>query len=592
MPAPGDQHRDNANTINPFIDKTPHITEYTAQEIATLQSRLDKQLGPEYISTRPGNGGGKVHYLAAEKVINLANEVFGFNGWSSSIINVQIDFVDENPTNGKINLGLSTIVRVTLKDGTFHEDTGYGHCENTKGKAAAFEKAKKEAATDAMKRALRNFGNVLGNCLYDKDYLSKITKVKATPSRWDEKNLHRHPDFAPIKQEPVTQVPQQNNTSAIQRNTSVQSVQSAASFGSGEFEDDFGGTTFDETDFNHPDEVMLEDSTITNGAPSPARPAVHGQNQNGQRQGVPRTHSMPQMRPPNQQIPAQGNVQPPAPVQGLQAPQRPQPVSRPPMIAGQPAARMLPPQTPGNAQRPQQYNHGQLQPNHDGVRSNPSSGTMSDSPSNQAPRIIGVAKNQPQGHGPNEPTDEHGFPIPREPPQGIPSGFVTGRKAEVFNQPGEARPTEGNIAFNPHADSPSIRRTQGINPGKSAPISRAVFSNGHTQSPAQQQPAAAGNGFQSAASNGFNGAQRPAGANYINPSADMSRKIGMPGGPGGMQNRSAYRPPAAVKRPAMADVTNTHGMDGASDPKKAKVDDAATANGENAAARDPNGVTT
>ena len=141
------------------------MTEFTAQEIATLQSRLDKQLGPEYISTRPGAGGGKVHYLAAEKVINLANEVFGFNGWSSAIQNVQIDFVDENPQNGKTTLGLSTIVRVTLRDGTFHEDIGYGHIENCKGKAAAFEKAKKEAATDAMKRALRNFGNVLGNCL-------------------------------------------------------------------------------------------------------------------------------------------------------------------------------------------------------------------------------------------------------------------------------------------------------------------------------------------------------------------------------------------------------------------------------------------
>lgn len=69
------------------------MSEYTAAEIATLQSRLDRQLGPEYISTRPGNGGGKVHYLAAEKAINLANEVFGFNGWSSEIREVQIDFV-------------------------------------------------------------------------------------------------------------------------------------------------------------------------------------------------------------------------------------------------------------------------------------------------------------------------------------------------------------------------------------------------------------------------------------------------------------------------------------------------------------------
>jgi hypothetical protein len=28
---------------------------------------------------------------------------------------------------------------------------------------------------------LRNFGNVLGNCIYDKDYVAKVTKVKAAP---------------------------------------------------------------------------------------------------------------------------------------------------------------------------------------------------------------------------------------------------------------------------------------------------------------------------------------------------------------------------------------------------------------------------
>ncbi|KAF2086091.1 recombination protein Rad52, partial [Saccharata proteae CBS 121410] len=161
------------------------ISEWTAREIATLQSRLDKQLGPEFVSSRKGPGGRQLYYLPAEKAINLANDVFGFNGWSSSIRNVQIDFCDESKSTGKITLGLSIIIRVTLKDGTFHEDIGYGHIENCTGKAAAFEKAKKEAATDALKRALRTFGNVLGNCLYDKAYESKISKMKVAPSRWD-----------------------------------------------------------------------------------------------------------------------------------------------------------------------------------------------------------------------------------------------------------------------------------------------------------------------------------------------------------------------------------------------------------------------
>lgn len=38
---------------------------------------------------------------------------------------------------------------------------------------------KKEAITDATKRALRTFGNLLGNCLYDKNYVSEIGKMKA-----------------------------------------------------------------------------------------------------------------------------------------------------------------------------------------------------------------------------------------------------------------------------------------------------------------------------------------------------------------------------------------------------------------------------
>ncbi|KAH0386423.1 hypothetical protein KCU89_g17073, partial [Aureobasidium melanogenum] len=40
MPAPGDQWKDNKFS-NPYEEQKPHVNEYTAQEIATLQSRLD-----------------------------------------------------------------------------------------------------------------------------------------------------------------------------------------------------------------------------------------------------------------------------------------------------------------------------------------------------------------------------------------------------------------------------------------------------------------------------------------------------------------------------------------------------------------------
>lgn len=97
----GDQHNPKHPTANPYEDVKSHVSEYTAQEIATLSSRLEKQLGPEYISTRPGASGTKVPYLAADKCINLANEVFGFNGWSSGIQQIQIDFVRASINTGR-----------------------------------------------------------------------------------------------------------------------------------------------------------------------------------------------------------------------------------------------------------------------------------------------------------------------------------------------------------------------------------------------------------------------------------------------------------------------------------------------------------
>ncbi|KAK3670524.1 DNA repair protein rad52 [Recurvomyces mirabilis] len=571
MPLPGDQHRDTPATTNPFHDPKHHISEYTAQEIATLQSRLEKQLGPEYISTRPGNGGGKVHYLAAEKVINLANEVFGFNGWSSSIQNVQIDFVDEHPQSGKITLGLSTIVRVTLRDGTFHEDIGYGHIENCKGKAAAFEKAKKEAATDALKRALRNFGNVLGNCLYDKDYLQKITKVKVAPSRWDADNLHRHPDYAPIKKESIAgnEAVQQEKATAVARQSSVQS---GVSYGSAEFEDDFGGSGLDDVDFTHPDEVRLDDTTMQ--APeTPAQRAINGPQQ-AQRQGVPRMHSMPQLRPPNVQSPqrAQGPPAPQRPPGVQNVPQQQQQVPNrmpPPLQAAQQRAMQQQQQHQANMmQKPQQQQHSHSEAPR--TNSNPSSATtVADSPSNIPPN-----ETVPSITG--QDLDDRGLPIPRQPPPDIPAGFVTGRSVDLLNRPPDTRPTDAIRAFDPHAESPSIRRTHGVNPGKSAPVTRTALSTtgatgggggGGLPPGAQRAPIQAHAGATTSANR--------SGTDFVNPSLDISRRIGAPQQAGGLSNRGAYRPPSAVvpvKRPPLADVSNLPAqMDGPGDAKKVKL---------------------
>ena len=91
---------------------------------------------------------------------------------SHSVTSTNIDFIDYS--NSKFFVGVSATVRVQLRDGAFHEDIGYGQSEGMRSKALSIEKARKEAVTDALKRALKSFGNVLGNCLNDKDYVRFI----------------------------------------------------------------------------------------------------------------------------------------------------------------------------------------------------------------------------------------------------------------------------------------------------------------------------------------------------------------------------------------------------------------------------------
>ncbi|KAM3160567.1 DNA repair and recombination protein RAD52 [Lachancea thermotolerans] len=157
-----------------------------------IQAKLDKKLGPEYISKRVGFGANRVAYIEGWKAINLANQIFGYNGWSTEVKSITIDFMDER--QGKFCIGCTAIIRVTLSDGTFREDIGYGTVENERRKSSAFERAKKSAVTDALKRSLRAFGNALGNCLYDKSFLAKIDKVKFDPPDFDEGNLYRATD--------------------------------------------------------------------------------------------------------------------------------------------------------------------------------------------------------------------------------------------------------------------------------------------------------------------------------------------------------------------------------------------------------------
>lgn len=87
----------------------PRMGIETASKIAQVKAKLQKQLGPEYISTRPGpSGSGKLTYIEGWKAIEVANEVFDFDGWASSITSLNVDFVSASLKGESCSLLTST----------------------------------------------------------------------------------------------------------------------------------------------------------------------------------------------------------------------------------------------------------------------------------------------------------------------------------------------------------------------------------------------------------------------------------------------------------------------------------------------------
>lgn len=156
------------------------VSRFTKNEKERIAKLLRQPLKANLLKKRPAHGGKSAQYLDGGTSFSLANDIFGFDGWKSQIINTEIDYAKQKQKGSdRWFIGVSVIVRVELKNGTYHEDLGFGEAINIKGRGAALQKAKKEAVTDATKRALRVFGNGLGNCLRLNWYLEALKKGKS-----------------------------------------------------------------------------------------------------------------------------------------------------------------------------------------------------------------------------------------------------------------------------------------------------------------------------------------------------------------------------------------------------------------------------
>jgi DNA repair and recombination protein RAD52 len=136
----------------------------------SMKAELGKPLNPKHV--KPPAPGKYGEYIEGWRVIDEANRIFGFDGWTRETVEM-IETCRELKGD-KWFVGYRCKVCVTVLD---HESDPPTHVVR-EGSAAgsgvsksltdAIESALKEAETDAMKRALMTFGNPFGLALYDK----------------------------------------------------------------------------------------------------------------------------------------------------------------------------------------------------------------------------------------------------------------------------------------------------------------------------------------------------------------------------------------------------------------------------------------
>ena len=125
------------------------------------KTQLAQPLDPQLVKQRK-QGGRQVDYIEGHTAQRHCNEIFGFDGWSMEVAMLQEVFLGDHKNQRKA--GYIAKVRLTVGD-VVREDVGAGSGYGADD-CDAVESAIKEAVTDAMKRALKGFGDQFGLGLY------------------------------------------------------------------------------------------------------------------------------------------------------------------------------------------------------------------------------------------------------------------------------------------------------------------------------------------------------------------------------------------------------------------------------------------
>ena len=133
-----------------------------------VTKELEQPLDPALVSRRRGRANRTYPYLEGQTAIAQANRIFGHGGWGYELVGEiklrEVQAVDPKTGEARTSHAYAATVRVDVPGAPSRTDVGF-HAVND-DTVEGHETAYKGAVTDALKRALRSFGDQFGNALY------------------------------------------------------------------------------------------------------------------------------------------------------------------------------------------------------------------------------------------------------------------------------------------------------------------------------------------------------------------------------------------------------------------------------------------
>lgn len=134
------------------------ITPWAKVKIGTFRARLEATLLNR--ESKGINRYGTASILSSY-LIGLVNESFGFNGWSSLIVECGVLAEEFDEEKQVFSMKQHALVRVTLQDGTVVDGQGFGESKNAPHKYQCLATSRKMAITNGLRKAILRFTDLL-----------------------------------------------------------------------------------------------------------------------------------------------------------------------------------------------------------------------------------------------------------------------------------------------------------------------------------------------------------------------------------------------------------------------------------------------